>query len=154
MLARFGKLAALVLDFFEQPHVLDCDHCLVGEGGHQLDLLVAKRLRHGFRHEKYADDLSFAQEWRTKRRPIATNLLRTAPGVLFVQQHIGNVNNSTFERSSPSDATAIHGHRPVLEIVPDSCVHLGCVTETSSPAEDFTVALEQPGMISIAKPDS
>ena len=32
VLARLGKLPALVLDFVEQPHVLDRDHRLVGEG--------------------------------------------------------------------------------------------------------------------------
>ena len=43
VLARLGELAALVLDFVEQPHVLDRDHRLVGEGGDQLDLLVGER---------------------------------------------------------------------------------------------------------------
>ena len=33
VLACFGELAALVLDFVEQPHVLDRDHRLIGEGG-------------------------------------------------------------------------------------------------------------------------
>ena len=32
VLARLFKLPALVLDFVEQPHVLDGDHRLVGEG--------------------------------------------------------------------------------------------------------------------------
>ena len=44
VLARLGELAALVLDFVEQPHVLDRDHRLVGEGGDQLDLLVGEWL--------------------------------------------------------------------------------------------------------------
>ena len=43
VLARLGELAALVLDFVEQPHVLDRDHRLVGEGRHQLDLLLGER---------------------------------------------------------------------------------------------------------------
>jgi hypothetical protein len=43
VLARLGELAALVLDFIEQPHVLDGDHSLVGEGLDQLDLLVGER---------------------------------------------------------------------------------------------------------------
>ena len=34
------ELAVLVLDFVEQPHVLDRDHRLVGESGDQLDLLA------------------------------------------------------------------------------------------------------------------
>ena len=32
VLARFGELTALILDFVEQPHVLDRDRGLVGEG--------------------------------------------------------------------------------------------------------------------------
>ena len=43
VLARLRELPALVLDFVEQPHVLDRDHRLVGEGGDQLDLLVGER---------------------------------------------------------------------------------------------------------------
>ena len=43
VLARLRKLAARFLDFVEQPHVLDRDHRLVGEGGYQLDLLVGER---------------------------------------------------------------------------------------------------------------
>ena len=42
VLAGLRKLAALVLDFVEQPHVLDRDHRLVGKGGDQLDLLVGE----------------------------------------------------------------------------------------------------------------
>src|SRR5262249_12357319 len=39
VLARFFKLAALVLDFVEQSNVLDRDTCLIGEGLDQPDLL-------------------------------------------------------------------------------------------------------------------
>ena len=44
VLACLGELAARFLNFVEQPHVLDRDHRLVGEGGDQLDLLVGERL--------------------------------------------------------------------------------------------------------------
>jgi hypothetical protein len=43
VLARLFELTALVLDFVEEPHVLDGDHRLVGESLDQLDLLVGKR---------------------------------------------------------------------------------------------------------------
>jgi len=33
VLARLFELTALVLDFIEQPHILDRDPRLVGEGG-------------------------------------------------------------------------------------------------------------------------
>ena len=44
LLQRLGQLARARLHLVEQPHVLDRDHRLVGEGGDQLDLLVGERL--------------------------------------------------------------------------------------------------------------
>ena len=43
VLTRDLKLLALLLDFLEKPYVFDCDRGLVGEGGHQLDLLLSER---------------------------------------------------------------------------------------------------------------
>src|SRR6516165_7751705 len=42
VLARFGKLAALILNLIEQPHVLDRDSGLVGKGHHQFNLPVGE----------------------------------------------------------------------------------------------------------------
>src|SRR5215468_7676247 len=42
MFESFGQLALLRLHLVEQPHVLDRDHRLVGEGLEQLDLLRTK----------------------------------------------------------------------------------------------------------------
>ena len=44
MLACLRKLAALILDFIEQPHVLDRNHRLIGKGRDQLDLLLREGL--------------------------------------------------------------------------------------------------------------
>ena len=43
LLQRLGQLARARLHLVEQPHVLDSDHRLVGEGLDQLDLLVGER---------------------------------------------------------------------------------------------------------------
>ena len=43
LLQRFGQIVGALLHLVEQPHVLDRDHGLVGEGGDQLDLLVGER---------------------------------------------------------------------------------------------------------------
>ena len=43
LLQRFGKLPRALLLGLKQPHVLDRDHCLVGEGGDQFDLLFGER---------------------------------------------------------------------------------------------------------------
>ena len=40
MLQRFAQLRIALLQFLEQPHVLDGDDSLVGEGRDQLDLLA------------------------------------------------------------------------------------------------------------------
>ena len=44
MLQGFAQFRIALLDLFEQPHVLDGDHRLVGEGLHQLNLSFCKRL--------------------------------------------------------------------------------------------------------------
>ena len=61
VLARELELAALVLDLVEQPHVLDRDHRLVGEGRDQLDLLVGERPHLGARQRQHADRDALAQ---------------------------------------------------------------------------------------------
>ena len=45
-LARLRQLPALVLDFVEQPHVLDRDHRLVDEGHGKFDLPLAEWPHH------------------------------------------------------------------------------------------------------------
>ena len=43
MLQGLAQFCVALLQFLEQPHVLDGDHRLVGEGFKQLDLLLGKR---------------------------------------------------------------------------------------------------------------
>ena len=43
LLQRLREIARARLHLVEQPHVLDRDHRLVGEGGDQLDLLIGER---------------------------------------------------------------------------------------------------------------
>src|SRR5262249_19972524 len=54
VLACLFKLPAFVLDFVEQPHVLNGDHRLVGESCYEIDLLLSKRFYVGARQEKSA----------------------------------------------------------------------------------------------------
>ena len=44
MLQSLAQLCVAFLDLFEQPHVLDGDYGLGGEGLKQFDLLVSERL--------------------------------------------------------------------------------------------------------------
>jgi hypothetical protein len=43
-LARLGELTALVLDFVEQAHIFDGNHCLISERGYQLNLFTLLHL--------------------------------------------------------------------------------------------------------------
>ena len=44
MLQRLAQLRVALAELLEQPHVLDGDHRLVGEGFEQIDLPVGERL--------------------------------------------------------------------------------------------------------------
>ena len=43
MLQRLAQFRVALPEFLEQPHVLDRDHGLIGEGFEKRDLLVGKR---------------------------------------------------------------------------------------------------------------
>ena len=43
MLQRLAQFCVALLEFFEQPDILDGDHGLVGEGFKESDLLVGRR---------------------------------------------------------------------------------------------------------------
>ena len=73
LLQRLGELARARLHLVEQAHVLDRDHRLVGEGGHQLDLLVGEWLHRLALQIDDADRRSFPQERDTEHGPNAAN---------------------------------------------------------------------------------
>ena len=148
----FGQIVGPRLHFVEQPHVFDRDHRLVGEGGHQFDLLVRKRLHHGLGHEDHADDLAIAQQWCSEGRPVAADLLCLVPGVLGVGQHIGDVHDPAFKRAAPGDAASIDRDVAAEKEAPDLLMNLGPVAEAGGPMQVVAVTLEQPGMVGLAQP--
>ena len=62
------KIACARLHLVEQPHVLDRDHRLVGEGLDQIDLFVGKRLAPFSIKIMTPIGVSFAQERDAERR--------------------------------------------------------------------------------------
>src|SRR3954454_19284876 len=61
-LKRFLQLPRPCLHLLEQAHIVDRDHRLVGEGRHQLDLLIGEGLRRRSRHCHDPDAVSFLQQ--------------------------------------------------------------------------------------------
>jgi hypothetical protein len=75
VLARLFKLPALVLDFIEQPHILDGDHRLVGERFNQLNLLWREWSRRGAPQNQGTYGSAFAYQGNAKQGTISTNFL-------------------------------------------------------------------------------
>ena len=72
LLQRLAKIARPRLQLVEQPHVLNRDHRLVGEGGGELDLLIGERARLESRQYNHADRHAFPQQWDAEHRDSAS----------------------------------------------------------------------------------
>ena len=105
MLTCFSELAALVLDFLEQPHVLDGYCRLVGKGGDKLNLLVGERAHLGAGQGEHANRGALAQHGNSKHGA------KPRPGrvesVVRIGIHIGEVNSTTFEQGASGGIAAL-----------------------------------------------
>ena len=91
VLARHLQLTVLVLDFVEQPGVLDRDCRLVGEGGDQLDLLVREGRTSARDSVRTPIGSLLAQHRNGEHGAIAAQTSAPPPIVFRVGLHIGNV---------------------------------------------------------------
>src|SRR6202011_1432953 len=99
-LKDFGRGALVIerlLDFVEQPHVLDGDYRLVGKSGEQLDLSVRERAHQTSRQDEHADRRSFTHDRHGTQGakpadPGASQLL------VRIGPRIGNVNRTAFNQ--------------------------------------------------------
>ncbi len=62
LVERHAEIAVLCLHFLEQPHILNGDHRLVGEGGQQFDALGAERPCFNSAHAENPDGLALPQQ--------------------------------------------------------------------------------------------
>ncbi len=106
VLARLRELPALVLDLVEQPHVLDRDHRLVGEGGDQLDLLVGKRPDDAAYECEDSDRGAFAQQRHAEHGVEAAELARFDQTVVRVGLRIEDMDRRLFLQRAADGATA------------------------------------------------
>ena len=85
LLQGLGEIAVALLQFFEQPHVLDGDHRLVGEGFKQLDLRRGEGAHFGATRVQHSNEFSLLtkgndQEGAQSRRRNPTLENRSARG--------------------------------------------------------------------------
>src|SRR5262249_29030346 len=101
------------LHLFEQPHVLDRNHSLVGRGGHQLDLLVGEGLNPLARKRDHADRHLLAQQ-----RPLNTVRLFPSPWVSGMS-YSGSARISTTCTAAPSSAARPVTVAAALAVLPN-----------------------------------
>src|SRR6516225_1005961 len=80
------------LGLVEQPRVFDSDHCLIGEGGQKLDLLVIKRPNSDTAYDKYSNRVAFAKKWNAEVRAKTAQSLRLQETVIRVSENVRDLN--------------------------------------------------------------
>ena len=102
ILQRCGQFARAGLHAFEQPHILDCDRCLVGKCGDQLDLFIGKRTHFRAHQGQHADRDTFAQHRNGKDRAKIAQPLRLDQSVFRISLYVGDMNHPAFKQRAPS----------------------------------------------------
>src|SRR5260370_25326639 len=94
----------------EQPHVLDGDDRLIGEGRYQLDLLVCEWPYLGARQGQNADRDALAQHRNTKNSTISVESSRLE-GVFWINLYVVNMNRSPFEQRASGGRSSFQLYR-------------------------------------------
>src|SRR5215475_4822355 len=110
LLKRFGKIPCSRLHLFKQPNVLDCDHCLVGEGFNKLDLLLVERLWRTTHYQNYSNRRSFSQKWHPQRSAKADYFLNLQISVFWVCQHVRNVDGFALQQYAAGNTATSRPH--------------------------------------------
>ena len=98
LLEGLGQVAVLRLQLREQADVLDGDDGLVGEGRHQVDLLLGEGPDVAPPHDQGPDGFALAEERHGQHGAIAEGgLLNRRRGVLGVLPHVVDVNDPALE---------------------------------------------------------
>ena len=100
LLQRLGQLARARLHLVEQPHVLDRDHRLVGEGGDELDLLIGEWAYRLALQDDHADGCSFAQQRNTQHGMKAANSHGFEKSVFGIGLHIHDMDRPCLQGQS------------------------------------------------------
>src|SRR5262249_33886324 len=116
VLAGLLELSVFLLDFVEQPHVLDRDGRLVSKRTDQLDLLFGEGSRFGPGQSQDANRDAVAQHRHTEHGAEPAQLLGLSPSIFWVGRHIGDMYNLTFQQSSSHDRASLRYHRESTHI--------------------------------------
>src|SRR5262245_309936 len=90
----------------EQPHVLDRDHRLVGEGGGELDLPVGERAHGLAAQNDKADRVSRSQQRHAKYGSKSDPFLHFLKCIIRIGQHVGDLDWLTLEHCAAENAAS------------------------------------------------
>ena len=107
LLQRLRELARARLHLVEQPHVLDRDHRLVGEGGGQLDLLVGERLDGSPRQTSARRPETLRAAWARRGRYARPRCGRTERHKFRIGLAVHDVNCLAFQHGAADGRSSI-----------------------------------------------
>jgi hypothetical protein len=145
---RFAQVASTRLYFVEQPHILDRDHRLVGEGGHQVNLILRKRSHRGSYQRDHTDRGVLSQERHTKHGAEMTKPHSFRQSVFRISVNIGDVNDPGLESSSPRQRSSSDRNWMLFEIL----FEFARVAVIGGKTIDLAIAQEKKGAICLAQP--
>src|SRR6516162_5286452 len=117
VLTRLCELATLVLDFVEQPHVLDRDRRLVREGRDQLDLLVGEPLNGAARQDQHAGRSALAQHRHAEDCAHVGEPGSYSQPYLRICFGVHDMNGLALEYDPAGDRTAIRPERMLFHVL-------------------------------------
>src|SRR5262249_15473583 len=147
LLQRLRKLARACLHLIEQPHVLDRDHRLVGEGCYQLDLLFGKGLYSLAPESDHADRHILPQERHAQRSSSLSEAGRFRYGVFWVGGYVLDVDDPAFEGNAAGDSPTAWRNRHILE----ECLVLGRESKVGRQPIDLPFATQNQGHFGVAE---
>src|SRR5262245_46463979 len=154
MLARDFELAALVVDFVKQAHILDGNASLVGKGRCEFDLLLCERTHFGTSQDHNSNRGPLAQNRHSKCRPVPPDCLSLQPAVVRISEHVRDMRRPSLESRSADQRSALGQNKLLLEVALDAFVLVMRLAEASGPAVTVTFTPKKPGMICVTQPRS
>src|SRR5262249_52293252 len=120
-LYRLGKLAGARLHLLEQPHVLDRDHRLIGEGNSKLDLLVGEGLDSSALENDHADRRSFPYQRNAENGADTAETCPLQESEFGIGLDIRDMNDAAIDKDPPGRVAAVNCERTILH----ECYHFG-----------------------------
>src|SRR6476620_1779618 len=105
------------LHLVEQAHILDGDHCLVGEGRGQFDLLFRKRLSFHTAQYQYTNRRSFPHKGDAEYRATASDTPDLGPVVFWSGLGIVNVDRFPSKQRAADGSTPPWSYQTLFEFL-------------------------------------